>query len=221
MNTPDLPILRKMLNPTATAELREHDLKTENDALLERDAYFQRMLLSMTLLARCPALAVGDLDEALRVLTKMTVRTLYVDRASVGFFDASRSNLRCVRTYDERLGGHSSGECLQACKAPEFFDEIQRGWTVEVEDAERDPRTSAFWENDLWVMDVRALMLVPIKQGGHYQGVLCCQQANGTRRWLQEEREFAAYVSSLVTLVVDVHNQLEAIRHHQGFLPAH
>jgi two-component system, sensor histidine kinase and response regulator len=220
MITPDLPNLRRMPDPTATAELREHDLKTADETTQARDAYFHRILLSMTLLARCPALSEGDLEEAFRVLTKMTVRTLYVDRASVCFFDSERSNLRCARTYDERLGGHSRGECLLAAQSPEFFDDLQRGWTVNVEDAERDPRTSAFWESDLWVMDVRALMLVPIKRDRHCLGVLCCQQANGTRQWLQEEREFAEYVSSLVTLVVEVHHRLEAIRHHQGFVSA-
>lgn len=209
MGTPPvIPFSPQTQDPTATTELREHDLKTANEAIQAREAYIQRMLVSMTILARCQSLASGDLDETLRVLTKMLVRTLYVDRASIGFFDPTRQNLRCIRTFDERLGGHSSGECLQACQAPEFFDAIQRGRTVEVEDAQKDPRTSALSENDLWVMDVRALMMVPIKQAGRCWGILCCQQANGTRRWSQEERQFAAFVSSLVTLGLDVRDKL-------------
>lgn len=195
-------------DPSITSEFREHDLANADAHLTQREAYLQRMLVSMSLLARSQGLSSGELKETFQLLTKMTVRTLYVDRVMMGHFDGSRSSLRSLCTYSEATESHSFGESLSAQQAPERFDELQRGWSLEAEDATQDSRFSLLREANPWLRPTGAMLMVPIKHGKRCWGVLACQQWNGARRWGQEERQFVNFVSSLITLGLEVRERL-------------
>lgn len=175
-----------------------------------REAMLRRLLMGMTLLTRTRSLATGTLGEAFRDVLKMAARTLEVQRASLWFFDPQQSFIQCACLYDEAADGFTQGQVIVGQDCPAYFQELQRGRVVAAEDACMDPRTLEFRSVYLEPMGISSMLDVPVKRGDHLVGVVCHEHVGPSRTWLEEEVQFAAFVSSLISLVLDFHGRLAA-----------
>jgi hypothetical protein len=117
------------------------DLALENQRLHRKAAFLHRLLLGMTLLTRHRALVSGDLAGALLDITRMAALSVEVQRASIWFLDAARTQLTCAYIFDGLEGLHGKGARLLASRYLAYFSEIERGRVVAAEDALLDPRT--------------------------------------------------------------------------------
>ena len=81
-------------------------LVQENERLQRKEGFLNRLLMAMTLLTRHRSLVSGDLDKALRDITRMAALSLEVQRASVWFFDTTRTALTCACIFDGLEGLH-------------------------------------------------------------------------------------------------------------------
>lgn len=176
--------------------------------LRHKEAFLNRLLVAMTLLVRARSLSQGELGTALQDITRMSSRTLEVQRCGVWLFDAERTRIRCACLFDAKANGFQRGMELHAVQYPDYFAEIERGRIVAVEDAVSDPRTRAFSTSYLEPVGISALIDVPIKRGDRLEGVLCHEHTGPLRAWQPEEQQFAAFVSSLVSLAWDVSERL-------------
>jgi GAF domain-containing protein len=165
--------------------------------------------MAMTLLTRHRSLVSGDLTNALRDITRMAALSVEVQRASVWFLDDARTNLTCACLFDGREGLHGEGAQLLAAHYPAYFAEIERGRVVAAEDALRDPRTREFAAGYLLPLGITSMLDVPIKNGDKLAGVVCLEHTGPRRTWQPEEQQFAAFVSSLVSLAIEATDQIK------------
>ncbi|GLH72066.1 hypothetical protein GETHLI_05680 [Geothrix limicola] len=188
---------------TALAALRQ-----ENQQLRTKEAFLNRLLMAMTLLTRHRSLASGDLKNALRDITRMAALSVEVQRASIWFLDEARTDLTCACIFDSLESLHGEGARLLARNYPAYFAEIERGRVVAAEDALQDPRTCEFAEGYLRPLRISSMMDVPIKVGDRLIGVVCLEHTGPCRAWQPEEQQFAAFVSSLVSLVIETSERI-------------
>lgn len=196
----------------ASEDLLRHlqALQAESRELRHKEAFLNRLLVAMTLLVRARSLSQGDLDAALQDITRMSSRTLEVQRCGIWLFDAERTRIRCACLFDAKTNGFQRGMELHAVQYPDYFSEIERGRIVAVEDAVSDPRTRAFSHSYLEPVGITSMIDVPIKRGDRLEGVLCHEHTGPLRTWQPEEQQFAAFVSSLVSLGWDVSERVQA-----------
>ena len=90
-------------------------------------------------LARDHALHAGNLDLAVRAITEAVAETIEVERASVWFFDESRTILRCADLYVRSAHEHSSGLELTAERYPAYFRALEVERALTAHDARLDP----------------------------------------------------------------------------------
>ncbi len=178
------------------------------EPITPREALLQRLLLAVTILTRTRSLAAGQLKEAFRDILRMASRTLMVRRTSLWFLDSGRTLIQCSDLYDEAQGGFTSGLELRADLYPAYFEEILRSRVVAAGAAQTDPRTREFTESYLVPLGITSMLDVPIKRSDHLVGVVCHEHVGEPREWLEEEIQFASFVSSLVTLAMDFHSRL-------------
>jgi len=183
-------------------------LTLENQRLRDKEAFLNRLLMSMTLLTRHRSLVSGDLKSALCDITRMAALSVEVQRVSIWFLDETRTTLTCACIFDGIESLHGEGAKLQARSYPAYFAEIERGRVVAAEDALRDPRTREFGPGYLVPLSISSMLDVPIKQGDRLAGVVCLEHTGPRRSWQPEELQFAAFVSSLVSLAIEASERM-------------
>jgi GAF domain-containing protein len=82
---------------------------------------------------------------------------------------------------------------------------------VAAEDALRDPRTCEFAQSYLLPLNISSLLDVPIKIGDRLIGVVCLEHTGPVRAWQPEDQQFAAFVSSLVSLVIETSDRIKRL----------
>jgi GAF domain-containing protein len=191
------------------AEMVE-SLSLENLRLRAKEGFLNRLLMAMTLLTRHRSLVSGNLASALRDITRMAALSVEVQRASIWFLDDARRVLSCACIFDGLECLHSEGAQLLACNYPAYFAEIERGRVVAADDALEDFRTKEFAQGYLIPLSITSMLDVPIKNGDKLVGVVCLEHTGLRRTWQPEEQQFAAFVSSLVSLAMDASDQIQA-----------
>lgn len=186
-------------------------LSREVQHLREKENFLHRLLMAMTLLSRHRSIVSGDLGSALRDITRMAALSVQVQRASVWYLDETRTNLSCACIFDGLEGLHSEGACLSAANYPTYFAEIERGRVVAADDARLDPRTREFAEGYLIPLSITSMLDVPIKHGDKLAGVVCLEHTGSARAWLPEEKQFAAFASSLVSLAMEASERISQL----------
>jgi GAF domain-containing protein len=185
------------------------ELILDNQWLRHKEAFLNRLLMAMTLLTRHRSLVSGELTHALRDITRMAALSVEVQRASIWFLNDSRTHLTCACLFDGRDGLHGEGAQLLAAQYPAYFAEIERGRVVAAEDAVQDPRTREFAEGYLLPLGITSMLDVPIKNGDRLAGVVCLEHTGPCRAWQPEEQQFAAFVSSLVSLAIEATDRIQ------------
>lgn len=185
-------------------------LTAENQRLRHKEGFLNRLLMAMTLLTRHRSLVSGNLSNALRDITRMAALSIEVQRASVWFLDEARTTLTCACIFDGLEGLHGEGAQLLAYRYPSYFAEIERGRVVAAEDALQDPRTREFAQGYLIPLSITSMLDVPIKSSDKLLGVVCLEHTGPKRAWQSEELQFAAFVSSLVSLAIEASEQIKA-----------
>lgn len=186
-------------------------LRLENQRLRTKEGFLHRLLMAMTLLTRHRSLVSGDLPSALRDITRMAALSVEVQRASIWFLDHTRTNLTCACIFDGRENLHGEGAKLMASNYPAYFAEIERGRVVAADDALLDPRTTEFAQGYLIPLNITSMLDVPIKNGDRLAGVVCLEHTGPARSWQPEEQQFAAFVSSLVSLAIEASDQIKSM----------
>jgi two-component system sensor histidine kinase/response regulator len=183
-------------------------LSLENQRLRAKEGFLNRLLVAMTLLTRHRSLVSGNLPSALRDITRMAALSVEVQRASVWLLDDTRTQLTCACLFDGIESLHGEGAHLQANNYPAYFAEIERGRVVAADDALTDPRTREFAQVYLLPLNITSMLDVPIKKGDRLVGVVCLEHTGPRRNWQPEELQFAAFLSSLVSLAMDAADQI-------------
>jgi diguanylate cyclase (GGDEF)-like protein/PAS domain S-box-containing protein len=171
-------------------------------------------------LARDHALHAGNLDLAIRAITEAVAETLEVERASIWFFDESRTILRCADLYVRSAHDHSSGIELTAERYPPYFRALEVERTLTAHDARLDARTSCFNDDYLLPLGITSMADAPVRRLGELCGVVCCEHVGAPRYWTVDEESFAGSIADLVVTAIDASERREvqhSLRHRVEF----
>jgi hypothetical protein len=162
----------------------------------------RRHLATCVELATYRGLFLGE-AEALKRMTEAAATAIDCDRASVWFLESGGRKIRCGDLFERKLKRHSAGLELQQKDFAPYFAALGRERTIAAHDAFTDPRTSCFRESYLQPLDIRAMLDVPIWQGGQMIGVVCHEHIGNVRTWNSDEETFAYLVANFVALALD------------------
>lgn len=144
-----------------------------------------------------------DPQKAFNVITESAAVALEVERAGIWMLEPDGSAIVCRELYEAGRHRHSRGFRFTREAAPVYFSALQtEGW-IQAVDAHSDPRTAAFAGTYLVPNGIGALLDVPVRVGGRIAGVLRAEHTGGPRTFQNDELTSAAYLASLVALVVE------------------
>lgn len=149
------------------------------------------------------SLFIGDLEASVRRVTEAATSVLSIDRVSVWFLNAQRTQISCADLFERSAARHSAGTVLHASDFAPYFTALAGERTIAAEDAHTDPRTSCFSEVYLKPLGIGAMLDVPIWASGTMVGVICHEHMGSGRRWSTDDETFAYILASLVALTVE------------------
>ena len=162
---------------------RRERQKRQSDALLD--------------LTTDDAVSGGDFDTALKRITETAADVLDVPRVNIWLFDEDRETLQCVDNFDRSSEAHESDLELVVENYPSYVEALESNRSIAAPDAIEDPRTEEL-DNYLNEHGVRALLDATIRSEGEVVGVVCHEDVGTTRKWTDDEIEFATDVADLV-----------------------
>jgi PAS domain S-box-containing protein len=161
----------------------------------------------------------GDLEAALREITKTGADTLALEHVSAWLLDAEGTQLQCADAYERSSNEHASGATDNADDFPHFLAALEaEGRTLAIEDPEGDPRVSEVRAAHLADRHIGALMVAPIRLDGEMVGFVMCLHSGSARHWAADEEHFAASLADHAAQAVerDEHRLTEqALRRNQ------
>jgi GAF domain-containing protein len=100
--------------------------KQYEDALREREVRINRQNDALLQLATVKALGSGDLDTALREITRVTSETMNVARVGIWFYADDESAIVCELLYNSSTDDYESGTVLKEQQYPAYFAALRQ-----------------------------------------------------------------------------------------------
>ena len=187
------------------AKLREsvHHLHRTQEELLANERMMKQQAVALIELSQHPAIAHGNLPQALPVLTEMTTSIIDVERVSIWFFDAQRTQIECVDLYTASTREHQANAVLRVSDYPIYFAAIETEPILPIQDAWNNPHTQEFRQGYLDVLDIASVLDASFFIDGQIQGMICCEQVGQLRQWSQAEQNFVRSVANFITLAIE------------------
>ena len=199
----------------------EEDITERKRAEAEKSLQITRMQRqhhTLTQLAKHPALAEAQLQEALHSIAQSAAETLDAARVSLWKFSPERTQLRPIETFSR--ADHTPQEkafSIDVTQYPRYHDALQHQRVIDARDALQDPRTAALM-HDYWGTKCAVATLdAPIRLHGRVVGVVRHEHLGAPRDWYPDEVTFAGQIADIVAqtlLNADLHrraNELAAI----------
>ncbi|MFT7668461.1 MAG: signal transduction histidine kinase/ActR/RegA family two-component response regulator [Planctomycetota bacterium] len=155
----------------------------------------QRFEDSLLKIARAPEFISGDIDGAADLLTETIARTLQVERVGYWLLTEDRELLVCRSLFELSSERHSRGTHLSSSDYPAYFDALEGGRAIAVDDPENDPRTKEFAGDYLSDLGITSMLDAVIRVSGKMVGVVCHEHVGQSRKWLSDEITFAGEVA--------------------------
>ncbi len=236
---PPLPITHSSLQQqlqetTQTMQKHKHQLDLANVAL-EREiqerisAEFNLLISGIRLrkqqaglleLAQSQSIYNGNFQEALAEITKLSCRTLNVERGGVWFYNADRSVLCCAQLYENTSNTYQQNIILSQTDYPAFFDALKPERAIAIRDAQRDPRTQELTTDYFQPAAITSVLYAPIRFKGKVLGFISLEHTQSfntrslnkntfsglhrnLRDWAIEEHNFANYLAHMTSLALE------------------
>ncbi|HWA50147.1 MAG TPA: adenylate/guanylate cyclase domain-containing protein, partial [Dongiaceae bacterium] len=108
-------------------------------------------------------------------LTEGLITVTGARRASVWRLTANNQILHCPDSYERDGQGHAGGFELHRRELPSFFDLLEKGDEVTVQNAATDKRTAQFHTLIMESLGSRSLAIVPLLRGEQPIGAICLE----------------------------------------------
>lgn len=209
-----LELEERVLERTAELEGVNQQLRSEaaqrvqiTQQVHERERHLKRYNEALTKLTQSKAIAMGNLEIALREITETSANALGVDRVSVWFYDDQRTKIFCSDLFLPAADTHWDGFELAVQDYPAFFEALEENRTIAAFDAHSDPRTKEFSTPYLKDLDVKSMLEAPLRMRNRVIGVMCNESVGETRHWTLEEQNFVGSISDFVVLALEAHQR--------------
>ena len=184
--------------------------KSIEHAERERARVLEQQQIALCELAKRDVIHMGNLEEALRMITETGSRVLGVERASIWTFNEQGTAMELLDLYERTPNRHITGLTLAAEDYPSYFQAIaQEELAIAAHDAHADVRTREFSQSYLTPLGIGAMLDAPVRRRGHVVGVLCHEHVGGPRPWTTEEVYFSSSLATFLTLALEAHQRWE------------
>ncbi|BFM41209.1 PAS domain S-box protein [Synechocystis sp. LKSZ1] len=184
------------------------DRKQAEMALADSERRLQQQSQALASLAQSQALALGQLDLALRAITEAAASSLRVERVGIWLFDRDHTKLRCADLYELPDDRHSLGLELCIRDYPSYCEALQTSRrSLSFPDAQNDPRLQELLDSYLIPLGIQANLDAPIRVKGKIVGVVCHEQIQAPRVWTLAEQNFAGSIADFVALALETHQR--------------
>ncbi|MBN2364177.1 PAS domain S-box protein, partial [candidate division WOR-3 bacterium] len=144
-----------------------------------------------------------DLEEYYALLLEKTAQALKVTFSSMWFYNQDQSELVCHLMFNRITNRFEKGTVIKTDECPLYFNSIEINRIVSVDDVYSDPISSEFSESYCRAMDIYSLLDAPIRSKGAVIGVLCFESTGHFVEWTDDDENFAASVSDIVSLAYE------------------
>ncbi|MEJ2077006.1 MAG: PAS domain S-box protein [Acidobacteriota bacterium] len=169
--------------------------KLAQEVELRRFRRIQRQQTLVKDLATHPAVAGGEFEKVVSLVTESVASALEVDRAAVWMLGSDGNCLECIDCFERSTSSHSYAPGRGIAKLGNYIDALREVRAIAAIDAYSDPRTHELADACLSSSDVHSLLDSAIRIRGKVVGVLSHEQGGEQRNWQPEEVSFTAEVA--------------------------
>ncbi|HWK44056.1 MAG TPA: GAF domain-containing protein [Stellaceae bacterium] len=191
------------------------DITGRKQAERDRDATATRLRLENEVLvgiATCRALATGDLDTIIPLITQKAAEVLGSNRTSVWLLDEAARRVTCNFGAWGDPDGLLTGQSIEIEPYPEYFTALFEGRGIAMNDVGTDPRTARLRRAIPCTAGVASLLVSTIRVGDRVLGFLSCEQADNPRQWTADEQNFAASLADLTAMTIEAQERAQTAR---------
>lgn len=172
----------------AEQDLRENEqrLKQQNDAIL-------RLMSRGTLFQ-------SNFRKAVQQVTEVGATLLATERVSVWLYENEYSVIICSDLYEQKKGGHSSGETLPCKEFQTYTESHKKGNVIAVDDIFTDPRTKDSTVSYYHGNGITSLLDVPIYVRDRLAALLSFEHTGRHRVWTSEDERLATHMAALLSI---------------------
>jgi len=177
-------------------------LRSDRNAklLLERQHELESQSRAFAALASKASLLNPADHNSLEEVTEVIAATLGARRVGIWRFSDDGKNLVCDDCYDRESEGHMQGTALKYEYFPQFFDQLQSGENIVVNDAGADNCTAELYRVYLRPLGSDSLLAVPIVHQKQTAGAVWLEHEGTSRRWSPEEITFTGAIANMVAM---------------------
>jgi PAS domain S-box-containing protein len=162
-----------------------------------------------------------NLNLLLKKVLEIISNTFKIERVSIWFYDEGKQTISCYYLYARSKNDFVNESPIIVKEYPAYFKAIESGSAVMADDALNHPVTKELAQKYLVPRNILSMMDIPICYLDNTIGILCHEVTGEKRNWLEEEKEFAAAISSIITnaIQIDIRQQFnKGLRESQRFL---
>ncbi len=187
------------LNYTQQQLLWEIRDRKQSETRLQND---NRILME---LAQNRAVNQGDLLTGIQAITEATSKILEVERVGIWLYDDSKTYLKSLDLYQNKLNEHIREVNLNLKEYPNYLQAISslQNNIIVASDARNDPRIKEFSENYLKPLDIFSMLDAGIWIGGEMVGLICIEKCSQIKYWTLEDEFFVRSIASMVSLAIE------------------
>ena len=186
------------------------DIRERKAVEMEKRAIIKQTITHQSVLLELYKEDISDLETTLKKLTETNSKTLDVDRVSVWFFNEDKTLIQCSDLYSLHEDHHEKGLTFEAGNCHEYLEALNKSHNIAAKNAQTNPETSEFSESYLKPNRILSRMDVPIWLQGEMVGILCHEHKINMREWTMEEQDFAASISYMISLSLEVSKREKA-----------
>ncbi len=170
----------------------------------QQHIHYQNVLLKIA------QMESSDLAAAFKSIIEEDAAALGVERVSIWLYNDDDSAIICEDLYMLGQNEHQKGFTLAVKDYPAYFRSISESRIIAADDACTDSHTGEFTETYLKPAGITSMMDVFIRVHGKIVGVVCHEHIGPARQWTPQEQEFAASISDLISLKIEVFKRKQA-----------
>ncbi len=165
-------------------------------------------------LAKTNWLSMSNLGECIAHITETAAQMVAVERASVWFYDETRSHIECSDLFLASQSIHQKPGILKAKDFPEYFEAMRQARIIDAVDAHKDARTAEFSGSYLLQHHIGAMLDAPIRFRGETCGVICLEHVGDTRDWTRNEKAFISTLTDVLALAMEQWQHQHSLQEH-------
>ena len=167
----------------------------------------KKLSRALTKISETPALSLGIMEDAAKIIVKEGCRALSTDSIRIGIWNITEDTtvIKNITYYNISTGKHTIQDDFDLSGCPEYLRLLRSERVIPINDTRLpnplSPCLHAYGPN------ICALLDAPINVDGYLAGIVCieqdrCKDFPGKREWTVEEQNFVSSLADFMTIAI-------------------